>query len=333
MKKKAISLMSGGLDSAVATRLVLEQQIEVTGLHFTSFFTSRKDRGKNLRALKTADELGIKLIILDKGPEYLDIVKHPKYGYGKNMNPCIDCRIFMLQKTKRLMDDEGARFVITGEVLGQRPMSQRRETMERIERDSGLEGLILRPLSAHHFPPTIPEQEGIVDRKQLLNISGRSRRIQYELVKKYGLKAFHNPGGGCLLTDPIFSKKMRDLLKKDPQFTTKDIELLTIGRHFRLGEKTKLILGRNKEENEILQNMWESGYTIVSPADFKGPQGMLKGPINEEIIKNVAHIIGYFAKHNERIIRITINNGHISLQEIKKTDIDPQAFMIEEEDS
>jgi len=331
MKGKAISLMSGGLDSTVATRLILEQQIDITGLHFTSFFTSRKDRGKNLRAIKTADELGIKLIVLDKGSEYLDIVKHPKYGYGKNMNPCIDCRIFMLQKTRELMKDEGAQFVITGEVLGQRPMSQRRETIERIERDSGLEGLIVRPLSAQYFPPTIPEQEGVVDRKKLLDISGRSRHVQYELVKKYSLKAFHNPGGGCLLTDPVFSKKLRDLFRKDPTFTMKDVELLTIGRHFRLGNETKLTLGRNKEENEIIQNMWESGYTLVSPVNFKGPQGILKGPIYGNILKNVAHIIAHFSKHNEGTIRITINDGLISMQEFEKTDIDPQAFIIEED--
>jgi len=331
MKQKAISLMSGGLDSTVATKVILDQQIEVTGVHFTSLFISRKDRGKNLRAIQTASELGIRLLVLDKGPEFLEMVKHPRYGYGKNMNPCIDCRIFMLQKTRELMESENAQFVITGEVLGQRPMSQRRDTIERIERESGLQGRILRPLSAYHFPPTIPEQEGIVDRARLLNISGRSRRIQYELVKKYGLKAFHHPGSGCLLTDPIFSKKLRVLFTTDPDCTMKDIELLTIGRNFRLDHNTKLTIGRNKEENEIIQGMWEPGYTLISPMGFKGPQAILKGPLQGDILKYAAHLIAYFAKYDGETIQINIHNGSTSTHEFQKTTVDPDVFLIGED--
>jgi len=241
MRKKAISLISGGLDSAVATRLILDQGVELVGLNFQSPFSSKRERSEGLQAIKTAKELGIRLILKEKGPEYIDVIRNPKHGYGKNMNPCIDCRIFMLRKTKEVMAEEGASFVITGEVLGQRPMSQRRPTIDLIEKESGWESLIIRPLSAKHFAPSKPEAEGIIDRELLLDIAGRGRTAHFSLVKKYKLTAFGDPGGGCLLCDAIYSMRLRDLLAYDKDFTMLDIDLLNTDRHFRINQDTKLI--------------------------------------------------------------------------------------------
>jgi adenylyl- and sulfurtransferase ThiI len=203
LNRKAVSLLSGGLDSLLATKLVMDQGVEMVALHFTSPFCTctKGDKGCGLQAVKTARELGIEVMIKVKGLEYLEIVKAPKHGYGKNLNPCIDCRIFMLKEVRKLMTEIGASFVVTGEVLGQRPMSQRRDAIRLIEEESGLEGLIVRPLSAKHFDPTLPERKGILDRGKLLDFTGRTRRPQYDLAESFHLKEFSCPGGGCLLTD------------------------------------------------------------------------------------------------------------------------------------
>lgn len=330
MNKKAISLLSGGLDSILATKLILDQDIEVVGLHFTSNFASKSDKERGLQAVKTADELGIRLIVKDKGPEYLEIIKKPRYGYGKNVNPCIDCRIFMLQKTETVMAEEGAGFLITGEVVGQRPMSQKRHTIELIEKRSGLNGLIVRPLSAKLFPPTRPEQEGVIDREKLLALSGRSRETQYNLVAFYNMKEFARPGGGCLLTDPIFGCKLKDFMSKDPEFTLKDIEFLTMGRYFRLDNNTTLFLGRNQEENERLESLWTVPYVLLSPCDFKGPKGILRGVLTEKNVKIAAHIIAFYSKYTASIIRIESNNGLPKTYEVKQEEIDIKTFQIKE---
>jgi tRNA-specific 2-thiouridylase len=330
VSKKAISLLSGGLDSTLATRLVMDQGIEVVGLHFTSLFASKKEKLRGLQAVRTAEELGIRLLTVDKGDEFLEIVKKPAHGYGKNMNPCIDCRIFMLRKTKGMMEHEGAGFVITGEVLGQRPMSQRRETIALIERESGLASRILRPLSARLFPPSAPEMEGIVDREKLLNLSGRSRRGQYELVEKYGIKEFGYPGGGCLLTEPIFSCRLRDLFAHDPNFTTDDVALLSVGRHFRFGQETTLIVGRDQEENARLQASCPPSYVRLFPIGFKGPFGLLKGKVNAEFIGLAANIMARYGKVTEPAVQIESNDGNLRRHTVDRVDIDPDKFRIEE---
>ena len=179
MNRKAVSLLSGGLDSILATKLIVDQGIEVKALHFTSPFCNCShgpQKGCGIQAIRSSEELGVEVAVKVKGAEYLKMLQSPHHGYGSNMNPCIDCRIFMLRETEKFMDEVGASFIITGEVLGQRPMSQRREAMRLIEKESGLEGLIVRPLSAQHFPPTLPEKQGIIDRERLLNLSGRSRK-------------------------------------------------------------------------------------------------------------------------------------------------------------
>jgi tRNA-specific 2-thiouridylase len=328
VNKKAISLLSGGLDSTLSTKLIMDQGIEVVALHFTSPFSSRREKEAGLQAERTARELGVRLILVDKGPEYIDVIKAPKHGYGKNMNPCIDCRIFMLQKTRSIMDEEGASFVVTGEVLGQRPMSQRRDTINIIEKESGLAGLILRPLSAMHFSPSIPETKGIIDRSKLQDIVGRSREMQYRLAKQFNLKEYGCPGGGCLLTDPVFSNKLRDLLAHDRVFTMKDIELLSVGRHFRLDEHTKVIIGRDQGENEKLESQWQSPYVLFYPAGFKGPFGLLKGVLNDGAINIIANIIGHYGKNESPAITVELNNGRPEVREIPKADIDIRGLTI-----
>jgi tRNA-uridine 2-sulfurtransferase len=330
MNKKAISLLSGGLDSALATKLILDQGIDVVGLHFTSHFASKSDKERGLQAVKTASELGIPLIVKDKGPEYLEIIKKPRYGYGKNMNPCIDCRIFMLQKTGTIMAEEAAGFLITGEVVGQRPMSQKRHTIELIEKRSGLSGLIVRPLSGKLFPPTRPEQEGIIDRERLLSLSGRSRETQYSLVALHGMKEFARPGGGCLLTDPIFGRKLKDFMSTDPDFTPEDIAFLTLGRYFRLDKETTLFMGRNQEENERLESLWKVPCTLLFPVDFQGPTGVLRGPYREETVKIAANIMAFFSKHKASTIRIESNNGSPKTDEVAREEIDIEKFSIRE---
>lgn len=332
MKKRAISLISGGLDSAVATKLIIEQGIEVIGLHFSSIFASKRDRQRGHMALRTARELGIEIITKNKGDDYIEIIKNPRYGYGKNMNPCIDCRIYMLRLTKELLSEMDASFVVTGEVLGQRPMSQRRNTIELIEKRSELKGLIVRPLSARLFPPTIPEEEGIIDRERLLDVSGRSRQVQYQLVETYGLSAFDLPGGGCLLTDPIFSRKLKDLMATDRDYTTKDIELLTVGRHFRLSPSAKFVVARNERENEQLATIVERPYIAVAPVDFKGPRGILKAEEpSEEVLLTSARILARYGKDVPGTATVEIGDGTCRAFSFSVEEIDSDAMLIQQE--
>jgi tRNA-uridine 2-sulfurtransferase len=325
---KAISLISGGLDSALSTKLVLEQGVDVVGLHFTSPFSSRRDREMGLQAAATAEELGIRLMVREKGADYLHVLRQPKYGYGKNMNPCIDCRIFMLRKTGEIMAEERADFVITGEVLGQRPMSQMRNTLRLIEKESGLESLILRPLSAKHFVPTKPEREGIVDRERLLGIAGRSRAVQYELAAKYNLTAFGCPGGGCLLTDPIFSNRLRDLFAHETSFTALDVELLNTGRHFRIDRDTKLVLGRNQGENERLRSLWYAPYVLLQPVGFSGPAGIFKGSSSGERLTLAASIMAYYGKQRGTEICLEVNNGSSTRHRLPRNDVNVDTYKV-----
>ena len=324
MNRKAVSLLSGGLDSLLATKLIMEQGIGVVALHFTSPFCTctKGDKSCGLQAVNTARELDIEVMVKVKGLDYLEIVKAPKHGYGKNLNPCIDCRIFMLKETRKVMDEVGAGFIVTGEVLGQRPMSQRRDAIRLIEKESGLEGLIVRPLSAKHFDSTLPEREGILDREKLLDISGRTRRPQYDLAESFHLKEFSCPGGGCLLTDPIFARKLRDLFAHSRGFTMKDVTLLKIGRHFRLNEDTKLILGRNEVENRRLEDVHSDSSCLLKPIGFKGPLGLLFGSLNERNVQISGNLIAYYGKINFFPVQIESDNGSVEKYIIEKIHID-----------
>lgn len=328
MKIKAISLISGGLDSALATKLILDQGIDVVGLHFTSPFVSKRERLEGLQAIKSARELGIRVILKEKGSEYIDVIRNPKHGYGKNMNPCIDCRIFMLRKTMEVMAEENASFVVTGEVLGQRPMSQRRPTIELIEKESGLASLIVRPLSAKHFPPSKPEIDGVIRRDLLLGLAGRGRTAQFELVEKFQMKAFGDPGGGCLLTDGMYSNRLRDLFAFDNNFSILDINLLNTGRHFRIDSDTKLILGRNKGENERLHAMWTIPYALVYPIGFTGPMGILKGNLEREAAQIVANILSHYGKNTEPSITFEANSGSVVRYVEPRIDQDMERYKI-----
>ena len=291
MQKKCVVLLSGGLDSALAAQLCLKQGLEVHGLYLSmSWGCCEKEK-----AVSAASQLGIPLMVFSVGEAYLDVIRQPKYGYGTGMNPCVDCRIYMFRIARRYMEEIGASFVVTGEVLGQRPMSQMRRPLDIIEAESGLEGLLLRPLSAQLLDPTLPELVGIVDREQLLQIAGRSRREQMAAAKAEGITEYSTPAGGCLLTDEHFAKKTRDLFAHEERSTTKDMELLTLGRHFRIDPQIKIILGRNEVENLMLEGHAETGYTCIRPK-FPGPTALVAGACSHEAEEMAVRLIVHHTK-------------------------------------
>lgn len=296
---KAIAMLSGGLDSILATRLILEQGIEVEAINFLTVFCTCTARGKNCLASKSAaDKLGIGIKVFEVSKEYFGIVKSPKYGYGSNLNPCLDCRIFMFKRAARYMREIGASFLITGEVLGERPMSQRRDAMRIIERDSGLQGLVLRPLSARLLEPTIPEKRGLVDREKLLAIQGRCRKPQIQLAEQLGISDYPCPAGGCLLTYKGFADKMGDLIRHKPGFTIDDVRLLKLGRHFRITPEGKLIVGRDRQENKRLMALRRLGDIYSYPVENKGPIAVGRGIFSHQDIFNVSRIIARYCDNN-----------------------------------
>ena len=293
-KIKAVALFSGGLDSILAIKLIQEQGIEVKGVNFKTPFFGLDE------TLVIAKDLNINLEIINITEELLKILKKPKYGFGKNMNPCIDCHALMFKKAGEYMNKIGASFILSGEVLGERPMSQNRNSLSIIERESGFEGKILRPLSALLLRDTIPEKRGLVDRNKLLDISGRSRKRQMKLADEMGIKDYPSPAGGCKLTDPAFSKRLRDLFTQE-SFSLEEIELLKLGRHFRLSKDIKLVVGRNKEENEQLQNFFQNGDFLFKAKNLKGPVSLLKrgSKANTELIDKSCRIAARYCDRNE----------------------------------
>jgi tRNA U34 2-thiouridine synthase MnmA/TrmU len=292
--KKAIALLSGGLDSTLAVRLILDQGIEVIAVNFVTPFCTCNRKGR-CEARHVASQFDIELKVFNVGEEYIRLIRNPRYGYGRQMNPCLDCRIFMFTKARRLMEEIGAAFVFTGEVLGQRPMSQRRDAMRLIERESGLEGRLLRPLSAKLLPPTLAEEE-MVDRDKLMEIQGRSRKSQMELAQAYGIDDYACPAGGCLLTDPQFAQRIRDLFEHTPEPSLKDVELLKVGRHFRLSDKAKVIVGRDEAENKRLLKLPRADDLCLRVLDFPGPLTLLQG---EQSPENVAQAAALAARYSD----------------------------------
>lgn len=265
MKIKGIGLLSGGLDGILAIKIFQEQGIDIEGVTFeTPFFSADKARN-------AAGQIGIPLIVMNITEEYLVMLRAPRYGYGRNLNPCIDCHTLMLRVAGRRMEETGADFLFTGEVLGQRPMSQTKQSLHIVTKNSGYDGYIVRPLSAKLLSETIPEKEGKIDRERLLDIQGRGRKRQIEMARHYGISRYPPPAGGCLLTDPMFSKRLRDLFEHENSYTIRDIELLKLGRHIRINNRTKIIVGRNKRDNLAIHNLYRDHDIILKMKDFPGP--------------------------------------------------------------
>ncbi len=321
---KAVALISGGLDSLLAAKIIQDQGVHVEGINFFTGFCveghthairkndSKKPKRNN--ALWVADQLNMKLHIIDVIEEYKDVVLNPKYGYGANMNPCLDCKIFMVKRAKVWAEENGFDFIITGEVVGQRPMSQRKDTMPLIQKRSGIEEKLLRPLSAKNLPETLPEREGWVDREKLFGWSGRGRKPQMALAKEFGFEDYATPAGGCcFLTDKQYSEKLVDLWKTrgNREYDFDDIMLLKIGRHIRPTQKYKLIIGREEGENNFLQG-YRKQFTTIYPTSTVGPLTLVDGEFNQHDQELAAKIVARYCQLKDQknvTLNITTPNG------------------------
>ncbi|NQU15536.1 MAG: tRNA 4-thiouridine(8) synthase ThiI [Desulfobacteraceae bacterium] len=281
---KALCVFSGGLDSMLAASLIRAQGVDVLAFFFeTPFFSSKKPR-------KSAKSLDLPFRVVNITERHLEVVKGPKYGYGGNMNPCIDCHALMFRIAGEMLEGEKADFVVTGEVLGQRPMSQNRGALSLVNAESGLNRLLLRPLSAKHLPLTIPEEEGWVKRDLLMDFQGRSRKPQMLLAKEMNIREYPSPAGGCLLTEKAFSSRLKDLFAsgRDPQ--VREIELLKLGRHFRIGPHTKVVVGRNKGENEAIHALSTDEDLVIRSDSVPGPTVLVLGEPSDDSLELAADI-------------------------------------------
>ncbi|RJP75152.1 MAG: hypothetical protein C4532_01000 [Candidatus Abyssobacteria bacterium SURF_17] len=320
-KPRAIALLSGGLDSTLAISIMLDLGVEVEALHFMTIFcnctSARRQEGCGSEARRVSELLGVKLTQFNVTPEYLSIIKNPKHGRGSSMNPCIDCRIFMFRKAKEYMLKTAADFIVTGEVLGQRPMSQHMRAIRLIERESELEGLVVRPLCAKLLPPSIPEKEGRIDREKMLDIKGRSRKPQIRLAAEKGITDYACPAGGCMLTDKSFGRRLKDLLEHNPDAGMPEMRLLKYGRHFRLADGTKIIVGRDESENNKLE-MLGKGYLKFQVADRLGPVTLAPTDAREEAIKFIAAITARYSQGREKSLLLirSWDNGNEKFLEV-----------------
>ena len=301
---RALALFSGGLDSILACRVIMAQGIEVRALKFvTPFFDHHllERREQYQREIREKYQIEVDVVDLSRG--YIDLLKQPAHGFGKHFNPCIDCKILMLTRARERMALHAASFLITGEVLGQRPMSQRRDTMRVIERDSGCEGILLRPLCAKRMNPTLPEEQGLVDRDRLYGFTGRGRKQQIALAGEFGITDFPNPAGGCLLTDPNLATRIERFynglfLLSHEQFRADDFRLLLVGRQFRLPGGHWFVLGRNQGENKRLRGLAGPGDYLLSMVERPGPTGLLRGDagIDAQILAHAAGLVVRYGK-------------------------------------
>ncbi|MEA3498514.1 MAG: 7-cyano-7-deazaguanine synthase [Campylobacterota bacterium] len=286
---RALALFSGGLDSVLAMKMIVDQGIEVIAVNINIGFGSTNDRREHMESM--CKQIGVKLEVLDLRQLYLDeVLFDPKYGYGKNFNPCIDCHGFMFRYTGKLLEKFDASFMISGEVLGQRPMSQRKDALENVKKLSEHDELIVRPLSAKLLPPSKPELEGWIDREKLMDISGRNRQPQLALAKEIGLEDFESPGGGCLLTEIQFSAKLRDFVEND-KLEVKDIDTLKAGRHLRLPDGAKLIIGRDQEDNEKIKNTSSDKYYKARIQDASGPLCLFQKDASQDDMQIATNLI------------------------------------------
>lgn len=299
---KAVGLFSGGLDSALAIKLVQEQGIEVIALNFVSPFCTCVREGCSI--VELAKKLGVPIKLMNKGKDYLRIVRNPKYGYGKNLNPCIDCKIYILKKAKQYAKKIGATFVFTGEVVGQRPMSQHYKTLMLIEKEAGLKGKLVRPLCAGLLPPTEAEKKDWIDREKLLKFEGRKRTPQLDLAKKYKIDGFMCGGSGCRLTNKEYARKLRDLFDNKKRVSISDVQLLNHGRHFRV-KKNKIIVGRSEYDNKKLIELKKKSDLKFEAKKVLGPITLLQGPRTKKVIKIAASLTARYsdAKRDKVLIK------------------------------
>jgi tRNA-specific 2-thiouridylase len=318
---KAIGLVSGGLDSALAVAVMKRAGVDVLAVHvvigYAPAFMRREIAGEPRTELireesaRLSAAFGVPVRVLDFTEEYFDVLLGPRHGYGAHANPCIDCHLFMIAKAKEVMEREGARFVFTGEVLGQRPMSQNYKALELIDRECGLQGLLLRPLSAKLLPETEVERAGLVSRDDLLDIQGRSRRRQMELAASLGVSGYSSPAGGCLLTDESYARKLVDWLRHRgaAPLTHEETLLFSVGRHFRLSPSVKAVVGRREAENDYLERAWR-GEWLAAPIDGPGPTVLIEGPATDADLRVGASLAARYSDAKDQTsVRVALRRG------------------------
>ncbi|MFC1811203.1 tRNA 4-thiouridine(8) synthase ThiI [Thermodesulfobacteriota bacterium] len=301
-KVRGLGLCSGGLDSILSALVLKRQGIEVAWITFeTPFFSSTKAR-------QAARSTGIPITVRDITTVYLEMLKNPPCGYGKHMNPCLDCHALMFRLAGERMKEKGFDFLFSGEVVGQRPMSQTKPSLRYVEKASGFDGLIVRPLSAQRLPVTLPEQEGLVDREMLLDISGRSRKPQIELAEEFGISDYPSPAGGCLLTDKGYSDRLKDLFKHQNDYSVEELYLLSHGRHLRLDQKTKIVVGRTQKDNENVKKYYiPEQDTLIKVSGFPGPTVLVPNGGGKDSLARAASIcVGYSKAPDNKEIDVTI---------------------------
>ncbi|MDH5232081.1 MAG: tRNA (5-methylaminomethyl-2-thiouridylate)-methyltransferase [Gammaproteobacteria bacterium] len=340
-QRKAVALISGGLDSMLAAKTIMDQGIHVEGINFFTGFCveghthaiRKKDKAKPKRnnALWVAETLGIKLHIVDIVDEYKDVVLNPSHGYGANLNPCLDCKCFMVKKARQWVEENNFDFIITGEVIGQRPMSQRKDTMPVVARESGANDRLLRPLCAKNLPATLPELEGWVDRERLHDFSGRSRKPQMAMAKQLGLTDYAQPAGGCcFLTDQNYSHRLADLwtARKTRDYELDDIMLLKVGRHIRPRPNFKMIIGREEGENKFLEG-YRKMFASMTTDSCPGPLVLLDGELSQEDLELAAAIAARFSQgreheqvqigyHINKVLKQRFNIKPLGIEEVPK---------------
>ncbi len=326
---RCVAVLSGGLDSQLAVRIMQDQGIEVEALNFKTVFTCCQNQ-----SAAAASELGVRLTVLGQEDEFLDVIRYPRFGYGRGANPCVDCRIYMFQRAREFMQQVDAQFIVSGEVVGQRPMSQKRRDLEVISFHSDLEDLLLRPLSAKLLPPTRPEREGWVDREKLYAFNGRGRRPLITLAKSLGIERIPSPSTGCALTEKHFSEKVFDLIRCNPTAGSWEFELLTRGRHFRYDEHCKIVVGRRESENAVLEELHEmpeaTSSALLMPDGFRGPAALVVGPLTDGARQFAVGLVWRYAKRNAgdtRTIRLK-RGGQVQWIEAEPHALSEQALTV-----
>lgn len=312
---KVLAMMSGGLDSVLAAKIIRDQGIEVIGICFKSHFFDASN------AIRMAKQIDVPLEVIDFTDEHFEMVKKPKHGYGKNMNPCIDCHSMMMSYAGKLLKKYNADFIITGEVLNQRPMSQNRSALDIVKNDSGFSDKILRPLCAKNLIPTQMEIDGLVDRERLMDISGRSRKVQMELASRLGIADYPSPAGGCRLTEPGYAKRLKDLLELNADPTYNELQLLKIGRHFRMSDSCRIISTRTAEEADEIKKFLVEGYLLFFAEEFNGSMVIIIGEPKNIDIEFAARMTARYSKGKDnKTVKIKFGpfkqliNNHIEVE-------------------